>query len=100
MTNCRIIRQNVILSCIILNMIKLNFADTLKELRNDFGITQLDLGKKIGYTQASISKWENGDRIPSVNDLITVANFFGVDLDYFTKDSTEINSTKNKKSEK
>ncbi len=67
-------------------MIKLNFAKALKELRMDFGITQLDLGRQIGYTQASISKWEKGERIPSVNDLITVANFFGVDLDYFTKD--------------
>lgn len=67
-------------------MIKLNFAKALKELRMDFGITQLDLGRQIGYTQASISKWEKGERIPSINDLITVANFFGVDLDHFTKE--------------
>ena len=57
--------------------------DVLKQLREEKGYTQADLGKKLGVSKSTISMWENGCRFPRFEDLETIADFFGVSLDVF-----------------
>lgn len=57
--------------------------DVLKQLREEKGYTQADLGKKLGVSKSAISMWENGCRFPRFEDLETIADFFGVSLDVF-----------------
>ena len=54
----------------------------IKQLREEFGISQLDFAKKINVTQQSISLYEKGEREPSLDVLTSMANFFGVSIDY------------------
>lgn len=58
------------------------FSERLKELRLEKGLTQVQLAKESGISQAGIAKWETGDRSPSVDCLIALAKYFKVSIDY------------------
>lgn len=58
------------------------FSERLKELREEKGLTQVQLAKAIGITQAGIAKWETGDRSPTIDSLIILVKFFGCTSDY------------------
>ena len=58
------------------------FAEKLKELRIEKGIGQVELAKAINVSKGIISLWENGLREPKLSNLIELAIFFEVSLDY------------------
>lgn len=58
------------------------FYDRLKELRIEKGIGQIELAKAINVSKGIISLWENGLREPKLSNLIALAKFFEVSLDY------------------
>ena len=56
--------------------------NNLKILRLNAGLTQISLQMKTGIEQSLHSKFENGERIPPTDTLITLADFYGVSIDY------------------
>ena len=54
----------------------------LKELRKDNNMSQSELGKLIGVSKVSVSGYENGTRIPSMQILISILNVFNVSADF------------------
>lgn len=58
------------------------FSVRLKELRREYGVGQVELAKNIGVSKGIISLWENGLREPSMSNLIALAKFFSVSVDY------------------
>ena len=56
--------------------------NNLKKLRKEAGLTQIGLQMKTGIEQALLSKFENGERTPPTDTLITLADFFNVSIDY------------------
>lgn len=58
------------------------FAERLKELREDEGLSLQNLAKKIGYSDVAIGRWEREERIPNIEALVAVAIFFKVSTDY------------------
>ena len=66
--------------------IKLNFAKNLIALRKEFKLTQAELAEKINYSDKAISKWERGESVPDVVILKTIADMFGVTVDYLISD--------------
>lgn len=54
----------------------------LKEIRKTKGISQLKLAIDLNTTQNTISRYETGEREPSIADLIKIADYFDVSLDY------------------
>lgn len=62
-------------------------ANNLIELRKDKKLTQQELAEEIGYSDKSISKWELGKAIPSVEILMKFASFYGVTVDYLLTDN-------------
>ena len=56
--------------------------NNLKILRLNAGLTQISLQMKNGIEQSRLSKFENGARIPPTDTLITLADFYGVSIDY------------------
>ncbi len=56
--------------------------NNLKKLRKEKGITQISLQMKTGIEQALLSKYENGDRVPPTETLMTLADFYDVSMDY------------------
>ncbi len=58
------------------------FAERLKELREDKKLSQNQLAKLTGFSNASISRWENGIADIASDYLIILCKFFGVSADY------------------
>lgn len=58
------------------------FAERLKELRTEKGLSIMKLSKMIGVSDASICHWENCQNIPNILELKKIAQFFGVTSDY------------------
>lgn len=57
------------------------FSVRLKELRLKKGLTQTELGEKVGVKQSTFTNWENGKREPSFENLIKLADLLEVSLD-------------------
>ena len=54
----------------------------LKELRKKKGISQLRLATELNTTQNTISRYETGEREPGIAELIKIADYFNVSVDY------------------
>lgn len=52
----------------------------LKELRKEKGLTQEQLGEKIGVTNKTVSRWENGNYIPPVECLSMLSDIYGISI--------------------
>ncbi|MBO5529498.1 MAG: helix-turn-helix domain-containing protein [Bacilli bacterium] len=61
----------------------------LASLRKAKGLTQQDLAKEINYSDKSISKWELGYSLPSVDILKDFAAFYGVTIDYLVAEQSQ-----------
>ena len=62
--------------------LKIIFAGNLIRLRTASGMTQAELGEKLHYSDKSVSKWERGESVPDVFVLKSIAELFGVSVDY------------------
>lgn len=65
----------------------------LKEIRKEKGISQLKLALYMSTNQNTISRYESGEREPSLSDLIKIADYFSVSVDYLLErtDKKDIN---------
>ncbi len=54
----------------------------LKELRKKKNISQLKLAMDLNLSQNTISRYETGDREPGITELILLADYFQVSVDY------------------
>ena len=63
---------------------KNRFAERLKELRTEAGLTQEQLSKALNgaITPSAIGLWELKKRTPNLDAVIILAEYFGVSLDY------------------
>ena len=62
------------------------FAKNLQALRSEAGMTQLELGDKLNYSDKTVSKWERGESIPDAGMLKQIGDVFGVTVDYLLED--------------
>ena len=67
--------------------------NNLRKLRKEKGLSQIAVQMQTGIEQALISKYENGERVPSTETLMQLADFYGVSMDYIMgrTDRKEIN---------
>ena len=74
-------------------------GNNLLKLRKEKKLTQLELAEKFNYSDKSISKWENGESLPSVDILHQLATFYNTTLDGLTSEDVlaSTNNPKNKK---
>lgn len=54
----------------------------LKELRKQRNITQLKLAMDLHMNQNTISRYETGEREAGYKELIMIADYFDVSIDY------------------
>ena len=55
--------------------------ETIKELRERKGWTQLQLANEVGVTPSTIYNWERGRFVPRVGQLRDLAKALGVRMD-------------------
>lgn len=61
----------------------------IKELRRQQHITQLKMAMDLHMSQNTISRYENGEREPGIDELIRIADYFNVSLDYLLERSNQ-----------
>jgi len=66
----------------------------LKELRKSKGISQLKLALDLNTNQNTISRYETGEREPGINELIKIADYFNVSVDYLLDRTDNPNTQK------
>ncbi len=54
----------------------------IKILREKKNITQLKMAMDLNMSQNTISRYETGEREPSLAELIKIADYFDVSIDY------------------
>lgn len=54
----------------------------LKEIRKSRGISQLKLAFDLNTNQNTISRYETGERDPGIAELISLADYFNISVDY------------------
>ena len=69
--------------------LKQTIAKNITALRQGQKMTQIELAEKLNYSDKAISKWERGESIPDVTVLKSIADLFGVTLDYLLQESHE-----------
>ncbi len=59
-----------------------DFGNHLRMLRERYGISQEELGRRVGRAGSVISNYENNIKIPTLDVLTTMARIYDVSLDY------------------
>ena len=63
------------------------FSEKLLTLRKAKGITQEQLAEKLDVSRQSISKWESGQSVPELENIVALSTIFDVSTDYLLKSS-------------
>ena len=77
----------------------MTFAEKLKELRNQKGLSQEQISKEMRIAISSLRNYENG-RLPDTHQLKIIKNFYNVPYEYLLEDSVTNKSENNIKIEK
>ena len=65
-----------------MQMYKETFHSRIKAVRVEIGLTQSFVAAQTGISQSKISKYESGDLEPTIEQLGTLADFYGVSIDF------------------
>ena len=57
-----------------------SFADILKQIRTEQGLSQQQLADKLFVDRSSIANWESGRRVPNAILITKIAETLGVDI--------------------
>ena len=68
-------------------------GEKIRNLRKENKISQEALAEKLGVSRKSISLWENDQTMPSMENIISIANIFGVSTDTLLKEDAENDAT-------
>ena len=60
----------------------MEFRERLNQLRREKGLSQEQLAEMVGVTRQAVQKWEAGTSRPDMDNLVTLARYFDVTLDY------------------
>lgn len=74
------------------------FIYRLTVLMEDFNMSQIDLAKKIGISNVTISRYLSGGRIPRLDVIAKIAYAFNVSIDYLlglTEQKNEASKSQN-----
>ena len=78
-------------------MDKFKFGEYIYNKRKTQGLTQEELGRKIGVTNKAVSKWEVGETCPDISMLAPLSKALGVTIDELLNytDKEKVETTKN-----
>ncbi len=60
----------------------MSFAERLKELRASRNLTQKQVYEAVGMSAIGYQRYEYGEREPAYQNLLAIADYFNVSLDY------------------
>ncbi|MBR3891466.1 MAG: helix-turn-helix transcriptional regulator [Bacilli bacterium] len=71
----------------------MNFGENLKQIRKSKNMSQEELAQKVNVTRQSVSKWENGEAYPEMNNILELCKIFNCKInDLVHADMSDISS--------
>ena len=71
----------------------MKFGDNLRQIRKNKKMSQEQLAEKVNVTRQSVSKWENGESYPEMNNILELCKIFNCKLnDLVHTDMADISS--------
>ncbi len=58
------------------------FADTMKKLREEKGLSQNEIAKRMYVTRSTVSRWESGLRLPDATMIARLSEVLGVNVNF------------------
>ncbi len=74
----------------------MTIGEKIIHLRTTAGISQEDLAEKLSVSRQSVSKWEMGQALPQIDNVLQLCEFFNVSCDQLLYDKINIDKTKKK----
>ena len=65
----------------------MEFKEKLQLLRTNMRLSQEELANKLDISRQSITKWENGQSFPDIQNLIQLSEIFKVSIDRLVKEN-------------
>lgn len=69
----------------------MELGEKISSLRKRNGMTQAELGEKLGVTYQAVSKWERNESLPDFDMMSKLAKLCGVSIAYFEDGAAEEN---------
>ena len=57
------------------------FAEKLKTIRKQAGMSQEQLAEKLGVSRQAVTKWETDAGVPDIENIMAVSALFGISID-------------------
>jgi len=89
---CRVSMEKRKVECVMMNT---RFAETLKKLRKEKGLSQAQLGIKMFVNGSTVTRWENGTRLPDAAMITRLAKVLEVDLGTLLSTAAESDESPN-----
>ena len=70
----------------------MSFAENLKQIRKERGLTQENLAEIMDVSRRAVSKWEQGDGYPEIEKLLILASRLNVSLDSLMSEEVSKNN--------
>ena len=64
----------------------MEFKEKLQLLRTNMKLSQEELANRLDISRQSITKWENGQSFPDIQNLIQLSEIFKVSIDRLVKE--------------
>lgn len=65
------------------------FADHIRDLRKQAGLSQEQMAERLGVSRQAVTRWETGLGTPDLDNIVAIADLFGVTVDSLLRDSPE-----------
>lgn len=59
----------------------MTFAEKLKSIRKQAGMSQEQLAEKLGVSRQAVTKWETDSGIPDIENMMTISALFDISID-------------------
>lgn len=64
--------------------------NNLKILRKQHGFTQETVAEKLGVSRQAVAKWERGECLPDIENVIAIADMYEVTVDSLVRSMTTL----------
>lgn len=64
----------------------MRFEEKIVELRKAKGLSQEELAEQLGVSRQAVSRWELGNTLPDIPNLVQLCELFSVSADYLVRD--------------
>lgn len=68
----------------------MEIGERLKISRNDKGFSQTNVAAHLRISRQSISKWENGNSYPDLENLVKLSDYYEISIDELLKENKEL----------